>query len=541
MTDLTSLIEDAKAAERAGAWDGALAAYFAALERARESGARATVTDLLRWIGTVHRERGELDRADAFYRESLEQAEADGAAGQVAAALNCLALVAQIRGEVDRAEELFARASASAREAGDDRLGAMVDQNLGTLANIRGDVPQALSRYRSALERLRRLGDERAVGWVLHNIGMAHVDLGELDAAARVYAEALDAARRADDQLHVGNVELGFAELHLARGDLAAARGAARRAFELFTRLDSRPGIGEAHRLLATIHREEGRARDAEAHYAEAVRLARECGDALVEAEAENGRALLWLAQGTNERALEALNRSHALFARLQARRELADVDRRLDRLEQTYLEVVRRWGESIDAKDAYTAGHCNRVADYACALAAAVGFAGRDLTWLRMGAFLHDVGKTAVPLDILNKPGKLTDEEWEQMRAHTTAGDEIVRGLSFPWDIRPVVRSHHERWDGRGYPDGLAGEEIPLTARILCVADVFDALTTARSYRRAFSRAEALAVMRREAGAVCQPELFELFQRLLETGVIGPPSEDHWSTAFAVTRTASR
>jgi HD-GYP domain-containing protein (c-di-GMP phosphodiesterase class II) len=148
--------------------------------------------------------------------------------------------------------------------------------------------------------------------------------------------------------------------------------------------------------------------------------------------------------------------------------------------------------------------------------LAAAVGFKGRDLTWMRMGAFLHDVGKTGVPTEVLNKPGKLTDEEFEQMKRHTTIGDAIISETPFPWDIRPIVRNHHERWDGRGYPDKLKGEEIPLTARILCVADVYDALTSTRSYRPALSREEALAIMDKEAGVVVDPTLYALFRELI-------------------------
>src|SRR5690606_25841802 len=105
-------------------------------------------------------------------------------------------------------------------------------------------------------------------------------------------------------------------------------------------------------------------------------------------------------------------------------------------------------------------------------------------------------VGKIEVPAEILNKPGKLTSEEWREMQAHTTAGDRIVAELEFPWDIGPIVRSHHERWDGSGYPDGISGDAIPLTARILCIADVYDALTTTRSYRPALSREEALEIM---------------------------------------------
>jgi len=102
-------------------------------------------------------------------------------------------------------------------------------------------------------------------------------------------------------------------------------------------------------------------------------------------------------------------------------------------------------------------------------------------------------------------------------MRQHPVVGDEIVSELNFPWDIRPIVRNHHERWDGGGYPDGLRGEEIPLTARILCVADVFDALTTARSYRPAMGREEALAIMERDAGKIFDPQLFRIFRTLVE------------------------
>ena len=135
-------------------------------------------------------------------------------------------------------------------------------------------------------------------------------------------------------------------------------------------------------------------------------------------------------------------------------------------------------------------------------------------MVWFRMGAFLHDVGKTEVPEEILNKPGRLTDEERALMEQHTVIGDEMLAPVEFPWDIRPMVRSHHERWDGRGYPDRLAAEDIPRAARILRIADVFDALTTARSYRRPLSPDEALEIMVQDEGSF-DPELFDLFLEL--------------------------
>jgi HD-GYP domain-containing protein (c-di-GMP phosphodiesterase class II) len=128
------------------------------------------------------------------------------------------------------------------------------------------------------------------------------------------------------------------------------------------------------------------------------------------------------------------------------------------------------------------------------------------------MGALLHDVGKITVPAEILNKPGALTDEEAAIMRQHPARGETLISGVGFPWDIRPMIRHHHERWDGRGYPDRLAGPQIPRAARILCIADVFDALTSARSYRSAYSPAKAAAMMRADSGAIFDPALLAVF-----------------------------
>jgi putative nucleotidyltransferase with HDIG domain len=513
---LASAIDEARAAERVGALDDALRWYECAFRRLPQQGSAAQAVELLRRIGSVHRHKGDLELAMELYDASLLIAEANDMPQQIASALNSQGIVCQLRGLVDQAEQLYDRARQMADTAGDERLAAMVDQNYGTLANTRGHVDQAIVGYKSALTRLRRLGDEQACAMALNNLGMAHVDIKDWEAAERYFDEAFDIAESLRDTGLLGMVELNRSELYLKRRDFPRARECCDRAFEIFTRLDSRSSLGETYKYYGVLYREMGKQALADAHFGASIELATLAEDRLLEAEAQSEWALVDLAAGRNPEALGRLNRSHKLFDELRAGADLLDIEGRLDKLEETYLRVVAQWAESIESKDRYTAGHCERVAEYAVMLAKAVGYTGRDITWFQMGGYLHDVGKTAVPEAVLNKPGKLTEAEWELMQSHTTVGDEIVSKLNFPWDIRPMVRNHHEKWDGTGYPDRLAGESIPRTARILCVADVYDALTTARSYRPALSQEEALRIMERDVGRIFDPELFAIFKSIV-------------------------
>jgi HD-GYP domain-containing protein (c-di-GMP phosphodiesterase class II) len=187
----------------------------------------------------------------------------------------------------------------------------------------------------------------------------------------------------------------------------------------------------------------------------------------------------------------------------------------RLAATQEAYAATVRALVNAVEARDAYTGGHATRVAAYALAIAEAAGVQLADKPEIEFGFLLHDVGKVAIPDAILFKPSSLTREEEQLMRRHTVIGWDIVNGIEFLGDARAVVRSHHERWDGSGYPDGLAGEEIPLPARIFAVADALDALTTDRPYRPSRGLKESRARIAQAAGTQFDPTAVEALARV--------------------------
>jgi putative two-component system response regulator len=174
---------------------------------------------------------------------------------------------------------------------------------------------------------------------------------------------------------------------------------------------------------------------------------------------------------------------------------------------------------EAMDQRDTHTAGHSERLAFLSVNLGIALGLDGSSLRVLYRGGFLHDIGKVGIPDSILFKPGSLTDSEWNTMRSHTTKGESICRHLPSLAPALPVIRHHHERWDGSGYPDGLRGEQIPLLARVLQVADIYDALTNPRPYKRAFSNEEALRILGQETEKGWRdPRIMKTFFRIHES-----------------------
>jgi putative nucleotidyltransferase with HDIG domain len=214
--------------------------------------------------------------------------------------------------------------------------------------------------------------------------------------------------------------------------------------------------------------------------------------------------------------AYRALSTSFALAEEKVVHAE--DLRAKQAELASLYLATIESLALAIEAKDPFTHQHIVRSQKYAVALAKEIGLDGDELQGVSTGALLHDIGKLGVPETILLKPGPLTNDEFDQIKQHPTIGAAILDPVEFPWPVLPVVKHHHERWDGKGYPSGLKGEEIPLTARIMAIADTYDALTSVRSYRGAMSHAKAVEVIRNGAGGQFDPTLVEVFLRIIDS-----------------------
>lgn len=196
--------------------------------------------------------------------------------------------------------------------------------------------------------------------------------------------------------------------------------------------------------------------------------------------------------------------------------RIIQDINQKLEsaneQLKDAYYGTIEALRLAVDAKDSYTRNHSDRVSYYSVLIGKQLGLSEAELELLKQGALFHDIGKIGIPDSILQKPGKLTDEEYDDIKNHPSIGSKILAPAKIFSDLIPMVLNHHERYDGKGYPVGLAGEDIPLMARIVCVADSFDAMTSDRSYRPRFTVIAALEEIERCKGAQFDPLVIDAF-----------------------------
>ena len=226
--------------------------------------------------------------------------------------------------------------------------------------------------------------------------------------------------------------------------------------------------------------------------------------------------------------------RSYGLYLQ-----RLADEKKHADEVSSLHVRTIEALALAIEAKDHTTHGHLQRVQVYAMEMGKDLGLTADELDALRAAALLHDIGKLAVPEHIISKPGRLTPEEFEKMKIHPIVGAEILERVQFPYPVVPIVRAHHEKWDGSGYPHGIAGEDIPIGARILSVVDCLDALATDRQYRRALPLDDAMKIVQSESGKAFDPKVVDLLVRRyveLEQKAQGADQDSKLSTEVKVT-----
>ncbi|HSD86501.1 MAG TPA: HD-GYP domain-containing protein [Kofleriaceae bacterium] len=334
---------------------------------------------------------------------------------------------------------------------------------LGELAELLGSTGLVVETARSTVEALNKLRSHAAHVIVAHHVSGSFDGVGMLEASVLHAPEALRIALvSSPDEA----VELDYRPAHGGT----------------IIRLIARPS--ERSRLVALVN--------------EGVKLL-----------------------GLVEQQRELVRRLSLDQTKLQRRELLLDtvVKERTKELEESYekLKAANRQAlfglaEAIEAKDPYTKGHCGRVAAYSLVLAREAGYPVDGLETLEFGAFLHDIGKIGIKDAVLLKPGPLDDTEWIHMREHPVKGYEIASKIEMLKPIMSAVRNHHERWDGSGYPDKMKAEDIPLAARIVAIADAFDAMATDRPYKAALPLDECEAVLRKTAGKMYDPELIEVF-----------------------------
>ncbi|MBL8997883.1 MAG: tetratricopeptide repeat protein [Gemmatimonadales bacterium] len=517
-------LADARSQERVGCIPEAVTLYEAAITGAESAGALPVLSEALRRLAVVRHKRDECAVARELCRRSHAVAAEAGHALLAAEALNTLGVMLLREGSLEEASTEFERArtlGGASRE-----LRARIEQNLGIIANIHGNLDEALQRYLQSLNDYRAANDEHGCALAFHNLGMVSADKGLLDDAEWYFTQSQGIAERAGDVHLHGLCLLNHADVLAARQRFEEARRSAESALVVFDQLGAPGHKSAAYRVIGVVYRETGRLALAESRLRSAIELAVAAGTVLHEAEATRDLAVVYQAMGRNQEALTLLNAAHGLFGRLNARIDLVNVDGKVRDLEDTYLAVVREWGGSIESSDSYTFGHCSRVADNAVAVARALGLDDLAVTTIRLGAYLHDLGKVKVPHEILNKPGPLTRDEFEVVQMHPVWGIELLAEVEFPWDLKPIIRWHHEKYDGTGYPDQLVGDAIPVAAQVVGIVDVYDALTTTRSYRAAMSHPMAMQTIANMRSS-WSSEVYSAFACALAVAPVAPVAPD--------------
>lgn len=484
-----------------------------ALSTAEEAGMAECHADILNNMGDVCVLLGDYARALDHLETAREKlAGLPNRSRSEAINLINLGRLHRDMGNSQGARESYARARELGREL-DDRMVEVACIN--ALANTFAAADEWLSArelFHEALMLARRLGLRKFELDNLDGIGQAHATLGEHQRAIAVHKEALRLSRQTQDRENEGQALLALGHNYLATAQLDQAIPSLIEAYGIAVQLAPKDLLIKVHRLLGIAYEQKGDVLRALRHERESHSLQ---SQAASEIQRLHSRRLM--AVYASERACRD-RETKRLELHREAREEAeARVVARTRELSESQMEIVARLAIAAEHHDDETGEHTRRVGQVAGSIATILGMPEGDAQLISRAARLHDIGKIGIPDAILLKPGKLTAEEFQTVKAHTTIGASILAGgkTDLMRMARVIALSHHERWDGAGYPSGLAGEEIPVSARIVALADTFDALLQKRPYKPAWSHEEAVAEILQQSGKQFDPQVVAAFKAI--------------------------
>lgn len=434
-------------------------------------------------------------------------------------------------GQYGRSERHLRRALVLLDDHDDHVLLGRVQMWLGGLHLDLGAYGEALKRTGEALALFERSGARDYESMACTNLGITHGSLAEYRRAQGYFERALAVGRDLGNQKQIAYTYTEMARVYYLQGDYQLAMDFCNRSLvALFSDVNAldREEVGQVSLVFSLIFEAIGQfvkamiyARRASQYYGQLRARGR-----LAEADAVLRRLKTKVSdigqdlEGIPQPSVENLNPSTGKETKRLtvygpakgAPVPRPDQDFSEQELRFHYLDTFLRFADAIEAKDPYTRGHSERVTAYALKIAEAMGIPQRDRDVMALAGRLHDVGKVSISSAILNKPGALTEEEYEAIQRHPVTGVDMTRFILTSDEAVSLVKHHHERYDGKGYPEGLKGESIPLLTRILSVADAYDAMTTDRAYRRAFPHSLALNKLRDEAGRQFDPDVVAAF-----------------------------
>ncbi len=501
-----------------GEFSQALERLERALELRRQSGDYQRQANCLNNIGVLCIDQGDYPRAlenlleaRALLKDRVQDTRSEG---------NCLINIGRVyedTHDLAQASVMYSEALELANKVDDKLVGIMASVNLGTVEHQLGHSETALQLFRRSLENARQIGFRPVEIAALDGIGSVQLQLGQLQAALEANREALEISRELGDREREIEALMSLGRAHLAANAALEASNLLEQALALARESDRQKFIVDIHELLSLSLERLGDDKRALAYYKDFHRLERSLLSEETERRTKNLKVHFELERARTESETYRLRNEV-----IREANELLEekVWERTRELEETRVEVVMRLAVAAEYRDDNTGQHTWRVGQLSALIAQRLQMPPEDIELLRLAARLHDVGKIGISDLIMLKPGKLSPEEFDRIKEHTTIGAGILSGGQSPLlqMAEVVALTHHERWAGGGYPHNLSGESIPLVGRIVSVADVYDALMAQRPYKQPWTETEARAEIVKQSGKQFDPNVVDAFLEVLES-----------------------